>query len=87
MKSASGIVNKPVATSFLSMNSSTKGASLKGCTKSSSTDSPPDNGKTVEFWHDMECRLQYMQVQVREKIEETNFTIYNGLIHYSNSQS
>lgn len=64
-QSASGIINKPVATSYLSIG--------QHCNTSSATSSSADpnpgensNGSSIEYWHEMECRLQYMQAQVEE---------------------
>uniref|UniRef100_A0A7S4K938 Kinesin motor domain-containing protein n=1 Tax=Odontella aurita TaxID=265563 RepID=A0A7S4K938_9STRA len=61
-QSANGIVNKPVSTSYMSIGPSTVVNSA-----SSSNDIPGgDQGNSVEHWHQMECRLQYMQAQVEE---------------------
>jgi len=61
-QSASGIVNKPVATSYMNLTPcrSVPAASASG--ESNGT----DNANSVEHWHEMECRLQYMQAQVEE---------------------
>lgn len=59
-QSALGIVNKPVSASLLSLH------------PGQAFPHPPsegDNGvnvNAVEYWHEMECRLQYMQAQVEE---------------------
>jgi len=59
-QSANGIVNKPVATSYLSIN--TKGGPPNG----SSDPSGGEGGQSLEHWYEMECRLQYMETQVQE---------------------
>jgi len=59
-QSANGIVNKPVATSYLSINSS--GLAPNVAISSEGT----ADGQTLEHWYEMECRLQYMQTQVEE---------------------
>jgi len=60
-QSANGIVNKPIATSYLSIN--TKG----GGPPCSITDpSGGEGGQSLEHWYEMECRLQYMETQVQE---------------------
>jgi len=56
-QSANGIINKPVSTSFMAAG----GASFAGATTPSTK-----GGITTESWHEMECRLQYMQTQVEE---------------------
>ena len=56
-QSANGIINKPVSTSFMAAG----GASFSGATTPSKK-----GGITTESWHEMECRLQYMQTQVEE---------------------
>jgi len=53
-------VNKPVATSYLSIN--TKGGPPNG----SSDHSGGEGGQSLEHWYEMECRLQYMETQVQE---------------------
>ena len=58
-QAANGIVNKPVNSSLLKHSGS--GLSL---TSSGSFDKSEAN--TVEHWHEMECRLSYMQSQVEE---------------------
>ena len=55
---ANGIMNKPMATSYLSLGNSS--------VSSSSLDSGNSDPKTVEHWHEMECRLEYMKGQVEE---------------------
>lgn len=59
-QSALGIVNKPISSSFLSLNpgQSFPSTGIDGDNSNSSS--------AVEYWHDMECRLQYMQAQVEE---------------------
>jgi len=58
-QSANGIVNKPVSTSFMAAGGGS--GSLSG------NSTPSKNGGiTTESWHEMECRLQYMQTQVEE---------------------
>ena len=57
-QSANGIINKPVSTSFMAAGGS-------GLMSGSSTPSK-SGGITTESWHEMECRLQYMQTQVEE---------------------
>jgi len=59
-QSANGIVNKPVATSYLSIN-----PNAPPLNPSKSGESPTD-GQTLEHWYEMECRLEYMQTQVEE---------------------
>ena len=59
-QSANGIVNKPVATSYLSINSNTTAINTTPSGESSA------DGQTLEHWYEMECRLQYMQSQVEE---------------------
>ena len=56
-QSANGIINKPVSTSFMAAG----GASFSGASTPSKK-----GGITTESWHEMECRLQYMQTQVEE---------------------
>ena len=56
-QSANSIVNKPVATSYLSVGS---GATAGGMGKA------VEGNQSLEHWHEMECRLQYMQAQVEE---------------------
>jgi len=56
-QSANGIVNKPVATSYISINSSAVPRSIQ---------SGDGEAQTLEHWYQMECRLQYMQTQVEE---------------------
>jgi len=60
-QSANGIVNKPIATSYLSIN--TNGA---GPPTSTSEGGASEGGQSLEHWYEMECRLQYMQTQVDE---------------------
>lgn len=55
---ANGITNKPIATSYLSLGTAS--------TSSSSLESGQSDPKTVEHWHEMECRLEYMKGQVEE---------------------
>ena len=55
-QSANCIVNKPVATSYLNVGSSVGGSASEG--------SAPN--QSLQHWHEMECRLQYMQAQVEE---------------------
>lgn len=65
-QSANGIVNKPVATSYMNVN---PGGGSKSALSScgSGDNSPVDNsGNSIEYWHEMECRLQYMKAQVEE---------------------
>ena len=60
-QSANGIVNKPVATSYLSINTNGGGPPC------STTDpSGGEGGQSLEHWYEMECRLQYMETQVQE---------------------
>ena len=58
-QSANGIINKPVATSYLSVNPSGM-ANVK-------MNDTTENANKIEYWHEMECRLQYMQAQVSEE--------------------
>jgi Kinesin-like protein len=55
-QSANGIINKPISCSKMSLSSSTF---------SSDTASTGDPN-SVDTWHEMECRLEYMQSQVEE---------------------
>jgi len=78
-QAANGIVNKPVTTSLMSVGSSLS-SSLSGNSSSSSsggafsfdtksaegTAGGTAAGVSVEHWHEMECRLEYMQSQVDE---------------------
>jgi len=59
-QSANGIVNKPVAQSFLSINSSGAPPNIPTSSEGAT------DGQTLEHWYEMECRLQYMQTQVEE---------------------
>ena len=61
-QSANGIINKPVSTSYMSVasGSSNQSASL------SSESCNNEQGNSVEHWHQMECKLQYLQAQVEE---------------------
>mmetsp|Transcript_7675 Transcript_7675/g.16643 ORF Transcript_7675/g.16643 Transcript_7675/m.16643 type:complete len:1058 (-) Transcript_7675:124-3297(-) len=64
-QAANGIVNKPVATSYLSsMSLSAKGGS--SANSSGNGENAKDERGSVEFWNEMECRLLYMQAQVEE---------------------
>ena len=64
-QTANGIINKPVAVSYLSMNSGIKGSN--GSVSTSTTgDMTNSEHHTVEHWYEMECRLAYMQTQVEE---------------------
>jgi hypothetical protein len=60
-QAAVGIVNKPVSTSFMS---STPGKAPPAIRNGDDGDKSHEN--QVEYWHEMECRLQYMQAQVEE---------------------
>ena len=57
-QAANGIINKPVTTSLMSVggfdNKSPRGEGVSGA------------GTSIEHWHEMECRLEYMQSQVDE---------------------
>jgi hypothetical protein len=59
-QSANRIVNRPVATSYLSINK----LATATPTKNSAEDGQGYN--TIEDWNEMEIRLQYMQTQVEE---------------------
>eukprot|EP00586_Coscinodiscus_wailesii_P008573 CAMPEP_0172524950 /NCGR_PEP_ID=MMETSP1066-20121228/294458_1 /TAXON_ID=671091 /ORGANISM="Coscinodiscus wailesii, Strain CCMP2513" /LENGTH=1035 /DNA_ID=CAMNT_0013308107 /DNA_START=875 /DNA_END=3982 /DNA_ORIENTATION=- len=61
-QSANGIINKPVATSYLSV--APGGSMSKLSSDAAGGDASSHNG--VEYWQEMECRLQYMQAQVEE---------------------
>ncbi len=56
-QAANGIINKPITTSLMSVggldNNSPKGDGVSGA-------------GSIEHWHEMECRLEYMQSQVDE---------------------
>ncbi|KAG7349978.1 kinesin motor domain containing protein [Nitzschia inconspicua] len=58
---ANGIVNKPVTTSFMTAGSGTITSILDK--KPSATD---DGVGSIEHWHEMEVRLEYMKAQVEE---------------------
>ena len=58
-QSANGIVNKPVATSYLNVGAGNPAFSGK-------SDGDEGGGQSLQHWHEMECRLQYMQGQVEE---------------------
>ncbi len=58
-QAANGIINKPVTSSLMTSQGSS--IAIAGDKKSSVGDAG-----TVEHWHEMECRLQYMQSQVEE---------------------
>ena len=57
-QAANGIINKPITTSLMTVggfdNKSPKGEGASGA------------GSSIEHWHEMECRLEYMQSQVDE---------------------
>lgn len=57
-QAANGIINKPITTSLMTVggfdNKSPKGDMSSGA------------GASIEHWHEMECRLEYMQSQVDE---------------------
>eukprot|EP00557_Chaetoceros_sp_GSL56_P011997 CAMPEP_0176477854 /NCGR_PEP_ID=MMETSP0200_2-20121128/867_1 /TAXON_ID=947934 /ORGANISM="Chaetoceros sp., Strain GSL56" /LENGTH=1243 /DNA_ID=CAMNT_0017873737 /DNA_START=112 /DNA_END=3844 /DNA_ORIENTATION=- len=55
-QSANGIINKPISCSKMSLSSSTFSSDT------ASTGEP----NSVDTWHEMECRLEYMQSQVEE---------------------
>ena len=56
-QSANGIMNKPVSSSFLSV----------GRGPTAATASSGDAGaQSLEYWHEMECKLEYMKSQVEE---------------------
>ncbi|GMH69323.1 hypothetical protein TrLO_g8416 [Triparma laevis f. longispina] len=59
-QSANSIVNKPVATSYLSVGGGS--AAMAGGKQGSEA----GGSQSLEHWHEMECRLQYMQAQVEE---------------------
>eukprot|EP00531_Pseudo-nitzschia_arenysensis_P020413 CAMPEP_0116150512 /NCGR_PEP_ID=MMETSP0329-20121206/19588_1 /TAXON_ID=697910 /ORGANISM="Pseudo-nitzschia arenysensis, Strain B593" /LENGTH=862 /DNA_ID=CAMNT_0003647033 /DNA_START=81 /DNA_END=2669 /DNA_ORIENTATION=- len=56
-QAANGIINKPITTSLMTVggldNNSPKGDGVSGA-------------GSIEHWHEMECRLEYMQSQVDE---------------------
>jgi len=58
-QSANGIINKPVSTSYLSVG---RGAA----NVAAGSGDAPGNGASLEYWHEMECRLEYMKGQVEE---------------------
>ncbi|GMI41654.1 hypothetical protein TeGR_g5245 [Tetraparma gracilis] len=57
-QSANGIVNKPVATSYLTVG--------KGDGGQYSGESDAAGSQSLQHWHEMECKLQYMQTQMEE---------------------
>ena len=57
-QAANGIVNKPIATSLMSVG----GLDNKSPTGAGGG----EGGQSIEHWHEMECRLEYMQSQVEE---------------------
>jgi len=59
-QSALGIVNKPVSASLLSLHPG------QACLHSAGEGDIGVSVNAVEYWHEMECRLQYMQAQVEE---------------------
>ena len=60
---AHGIQNKPVATSYLKMNSAlSHGMSFDASADGNGT----GDGGRVQDWHEMECRLQYLKCEVEE---------------------
>jgi len=61
-QSANGIVNKPVATSYMSISSS----GARSHSSKAAVSDAGDGGNSVQYWQEMECRLQYMQGQVEE---------------------
>jgi len=63
-QTANGIVNKPVASSYMSINRSTAGSGAPDGVALSSGEG--HDYKAVEDWNEMEIRLQYMQAQVEE---------------------
>lgn len=58
-QSANGIVNKPVSSSFMAIGSGS-------VMSSNSLSNESSEGLSVEHWHKMECRLEYMKAQVEE---------------------
>ena len=60
-QAANGIINKPVTTSFMTTGSAAAAGAL--ATKPGSTDG---GAVSVEQWHEVEARLQYMESQVEE---------------------
>ncbi|KAL1499179.1 hypothetical protein AB1Y20_013689 [Prymnesium parvum] len=61
-QSAQGITNKAVATSYIRMSN----AKEMGAFTSREQGSSDASGANVQDWHEMECRLAYMQSQVDE---------------------
>lgn len=59
-QAANGIINKPVTTSSMTVGGGS------GVGAASMTSAPPGGAASVEHWHEMEVRLQYMQSQVDE---------------------
>jgi len=51
-QAANGIVNKPITSSFMSGQATSMAVDKKG--------TGDDKVGTIEHWHDMECRLEYM---------------------------
>jgi len=68
-QTAGGIVNKPVASSYLGGKSQ----------RSGNLGDPADPGNTVEHWFEMECRLKYMEAQV----EEAQTALSRQHVHYN----
>eukprot|EP00536_Pseudo-nitzschia_multiseries_P010966 jgi/Psemu1/204674/e_gw1.354.47.1 len=64
-QAANGIINKPVTTSLMSVGSSSGAFSFDNSNKSTEGVGGAV-GASVEHWHEMECRLEYMQSQVDE---------------------
>jgi len=68
-QTAGGIVNKPVAASYLGGKSP----------RSANLNDMSDPGNTVEHWFEMECRLKYMEAQ----IEEAQTALSRQHVHYN----
>jgi len=61
-QAANGIINKPITTSLMSVG----GFDNKSPTGGANGNGNNGGGQSVEHWHEMECRLEYMQSQVDE---------------------
>ena len=58
VKSATGIINKPINASYLSSIPSGPTNFMHD------KETGQEGGYSIEYWEDMQCRLQYMQAQV-----------------------
>ena len=67
-QAANGIINKPITTSLMSVGGfdNKHSPSTGQGDSSSASGGGGGGGQSVEHWHEMECRLEYMQSQVDE---------------------